>query len=236
MFWKVRPIPAWTMSFGRALRKMPTRASRRWYQAGRAIADEEHQDQRRARVTAAPMKPTVSSLAWLTDDRADDADDDRRRDPQEGLEPGPDRAGDHRPAADGDPPGGRVVDPGDDVEERRLAGAVRADQADDRALGDVEADVVDGDEAAEPLRDVLGAEQDRALRRRWRGRRLHPAHRSLERGRRPAVGDLRARPGRRRACAAPRLPSLAREQALRPEQHHQRPGRCRTAGTGTGRS
>ena len=31
-------------------------------------------------------------------------------------------------------PGGRVVDAGDDVEERRLAGPVRADQADDRAL------------------------------------------------------------------------------------------------------
>ena len=63
-----------------------------------------------------------------------------------------------------DPARGRVVDAGDDVEERRLAGAVRADEADDRALRDVEADVVDRHEAAEPLRDVLRAARSRSRR------------------------------------------------------------------------
>ena len=45
----------------------------------------------------------------------------------------------------------RLVHAGDHVEERRLAGAVRADQADDRALRDHEVDVRHGDEAAELL-------------------------------------------------------------------------------------
>ena len=48
-------------------------------------------------------------------------------------------------------PGGRLVDPRELVEERRLAGAVRADQRDDRAARDREVDVVRGDEAAELL-------------------------------------------------------------------------------------
>ena len=46
MFWKVRPIPAATMSLGRALRKTPSRARRVVYQAGRTIADDERDDQR----------------------------------------------------------------------------------------------------------------------------------------------------------------------------------------------
>ena len=49
--------------------------------------------------------------------------------------------------------GCRIVDAGDDVEERRLAGTVRADEADDRLLRDREVDVVDGDEPAEALGD-----------------------------------------------------------------------------------
>ena len=36
MFWNVRPSPATTMSLGRALRKIPNRRRRRWYQGGRA--------------------------------------------------------------------------------------------------------------------------------------------------------------------------------------------------------
>src|SRR5581483_761747 len=51
----------------------------------------------------------------------------------------------------------RLVDAGQHVEERRLARAVRADQADDRAGGDAEVDVVDRDEAAELLAQALGA-------------------------------------------------------------------------------
>ena len=36
MFWNVRPSPATTMSFGRALRKTPKRLRNRWYDGGRA--------------------------------------------------------------------------------------------------------------------------------------------------------------------------------------------------------
>ena len=53
----------------------------------------------------------------------------------------------------------RLVEPRDQVEERRLAGAVRADQADDLALAHVERDVVDRDDPAEPPRHVLDREQ-----------------------------------------------------------------------------
>ena len=40
------------------------------------------------------------------------------------------------------------------ADERRLAGAVRAEQAEDLALFDGEADAVDGGEVAEPLDDL----------------------------------------------------------------------------------
>src|SRR4029450_8157087 len=56
---------------------------------------------------------------------------------------------------------GRLVDAGDHVEERRLAGAVRADQADDRALGDGEVYAGDGDEPAELLAHAGRFEQVR---------------------------------------------------------------------------
>jgi hypothetical protein len=54
----------------------------------------------------------------------------------------------------------RLVDAGEHVEERRLARAVRADQADDRATRDREVDVVHGDEAAELLPYAGRLEQD----------------------------------------------------------------------------
>jgi len=47
--------------------------------------------------------------------------------------------------------GRRLVHAREHVEERRLAGAVRPDEADDRADGNGEVDVVDRDEAAELL-------------------------------------------------------------------------------------
>ena len=53
----------------------------------------------------------------------------------------------------------RMVDAGDLVEERRLAGAVGADQGDDRAARDREVDVVRRDEAAELLADLRRDEQ-----------------------------------------------------------------------------
>src|SRR5207248_8026877 len=54
-------------------------------------------------------------------------------------------------AGEGDLARIRAVQAGDQVEERRLAGAVRADQPGNLALLDREPDVVDGDDAAEPL-------------------------------------------------------------------------------------
>jgi hypothetical protein len=48
----------------------------------------------------------------------------------------------------------RPVHAGDEVEERRLAGAVRADDADDLTLGDVQVEILDHGEPAEALRDV----------------------------------------------------------------------------------
>ena len=65
MFWNVRPMPARTMSLGLALRKMPSRIRRRWYQSGRAIAARSIRIRAR-RVTVAPRNPTVSLLAAPT--------------------------------------------------------------------------------------------------------------------------------------------------------------------------
>src|SRR5215210_8415409 len=47
----------------------------------------------------------------------------------------------------------RRVEPADDVEERRLAGAVRADDAERLALTDAERDAVECGQPAEALRD-----------------------------------------------------------------------------------
>ena len=52
-----------------------------------------------------------------------------------------------------------LVDAGDQVEERRLAGAVRADHADDLALVDVQLEIRDDLEPAECERDAAQCEQ-----------------------------------------------------------------------------
>ena len=52
-------------------------------------------------------------------------------------------------------PFGRLVEAGDAVEDRRLAGAVRADQRGDVAAPDGEGEGVDGDEAAEPHGEIF---------------------------------------------------------------------------------
>ena len=52
----------------------------------------------------------------------------------------------------------RVVEPVEDVHQRRLAGAVLAEQRVHLALAEVEADVVVGDDAGEALRDVAHLE------------------------------------------------------------------------------
>jgi hypothetical protein len=62
----------------------------------------------------------------------------------------------------------RLVETGQAVEEGRLAGAVRSDDAGDLARGDVERQVVDRQQAAEAHRQALDAEQ------RWRGAHRRP--------------------------------------------------------------
>ena len=104
----------------------------------------------------------------------------------------------------------RLVDPGDHVEERRLAGAVRADQADDRALGDREVDVVDRDQAAELLAERVDLEQVGAHWPRPRrvgtsgaARRGHPPRSrasAVPPGSAPAGGRALLRPGWCRRC------------------------------------
>jgi hypothetical protein len=58
----------------------------------------------------------------------------------------------------------RLVETGQAVEEGRLAGAVRSDDAGDLARGDVERQVVDRQQAAEAHRQALDAEQGRRRR------------------------------------------------------------------------
>ena len=62
-------------------------------------------------------------------------------------------------------PGVRRVDAGDEVEERRLAGAVRPDHAHDLALVDVQVELVDAREPAEALRDACSSSSRSAIRR-----------------------------------------------------------------------
>ena len=59
-------------------------------------------------------------------------------------------------------PESSAVEPRDHVERRRLAGAVRPDQAEDRALLHLERDIVERDDAAEAQRGVLEREETHA--------------------------------------------------------------------------
>ena len=58
-------------------------------------------------------------------------------------------------AVDPDAALGRALESGHHAQQRRLAGARAAEQAEDLAAVDVERDVVDGDEVAEPLGQLL---------------------------------------------------------------------------------
>src|SRR5258708_30593390 len=60
--------------------------------------------------------------------------------------------------AEKDPALGGPVQPGQHVEQRRLPGAVRPDQRDNRVLGEVDRDVVYGHKPPELLRDALRAQ------------------------------------------------------------------------------
>ena len=52
--------------------------------------------------------------------------------------------------ANDDRAGQRPLEAGEDVDQRRLAGAVRADQAEDLAAVEPDTDLIDRQEAAEP--------------------------------------------------------------------------------------
>src|SRR2546426_972334 len=104
-------------------------------------------------------------------------------------------------AGEDDPPRVRVRVAGDAVEERGLAGSVRADEPDDLARRDRERDLLVGDEAAEALRDGAELEKRRhaqprptsraeALRRTSpRAQRLHGSER-IPVGRRAAIRTM----------------------------------------------
>ena len=53
----------------------------------------------------------------------------------------------------------RLLEAGDDAQERRLAAPARAEQRGQRADGDRERDVVQGDEVAEALRDAADGDR-----------------------------------------------------------------------------
>ncbi len=97
-------------------------------------------------------------------------------------------------------PFGRLVEAGDAVEHRGLAGAVRPDQRGDVVAADRERDVVDGEQPAEAHGQVLDLEQGSGLPRLHA---LPSSTRSL------GIGARLAR-ARSRACACRRCRAAAR--------------------------
>ena len=61
-------------------------------------------------------------------------------------------------AVEPDLAGARLLQPGDDAQQRRLAAAGRADEDDELAVRDVEVDVVEHLDRAEGFRDAAEAE------------------------------------------------------------------------------
>ena len=110
MFWNVRPMPASTMSLGRALRKIAEPRRSRWYQAGRMIAEQEQ-------VTSSMRRdePTIAEQPAARIVRPRRARPRRAprisagRTQSERLEPGPLRAA-RSCAGRGTRPAGRRVD------------------------------------------------------------------------------------------------------------------------------
>src|SRR5205823_4772759 len=119
-------------------------------------------------------------------------------------------------AVEEDPARRGAVEAGEHVEERRLAGAVRADQADDRALGDREVEVVDREQAAELLTDVVGHEQVGAC-----GGLAHPRGILPGSPRSPAPGSSAPRISYRGSsrgppCVSSSISRLRRRSGIRP--------------------
>ena len=136
---------------------------KRLYQGGRIDRQQQRQDEPEGDRADEPDSARPPSTSSATD--RSDADERARSPPARtrGTAPAsraPGRAIICRPR-NSISPDGRVDDARDDVEERRLAGAVGADEADDRALRDHQVGLAHRDEAAEPLGDVPGAQQGR---------------------------------------------------------------------------
>ena len=92
----------------------------------------------------------VAEQVQLLEDHADAVRRPRR----------PDVAKDDRLAVEQDAPERRLLDAGDDLHQRRLAGAVLADQHVDRAAAHLEIGLLDRDGAGIDLRDVFEPQDD----------------------------------------------------------------------------
>ena len=127
-------------------------------------------------------------------------------------------------AVDQDAAGGRRIDAADDLDQRRLAGAVVADQRDHLAGMDVEREIFDRHDAAELLADVLEAEDGRSVGFGY-GAAVRGVHRSSSN--RPvgrAAERIMDRANRRRAGGEARHPAGvgAGDESLRPEAEDDR--------------
>ena len=119
-----------------------------------------------------------------------------------------------RPALELDRATCQLRDPCDDVDQRRLAGAVRPDQAHDLAGMDVEADVLDGHDTAEVLGGVAHL-QNRRAHTRW-ATRLRAKTRQVS-GVRVAMNSITPRGMNRTTSTTSRAkmtPCQARNSAL----------------------
>ena len=131
---------------------------------------QEHDDEAEDRGQGSQGRQLIGRRRGA-DQGGQQAEDHGRQDPDDRLEPGPDRVTDHPPPGDRDETGRWIEDADDDVEERRLSGAVGTDDADDRAARDLEVHLANRDQATERLRDPVRAKDgvDLARRRRHGG-------------------------------------------------------------------
>src|SRR5438046_2019355 len=116
-----------------------------------------------ARAKSTPFRAVHDPKRLVT---ARSRDLERLRDPEPTHGVGS-HAGD-RAATVAHPPGGRRLEPGDHVEERALAGAVRADDAQDLALGQGEVHAVQSRQRSEALGDGTHLEKIHAVASRRR--------------------------------------------------------------------
>ena len=155
-------------------RTAPTRTSRRSACMPNSSSSDSASPSTRALLVARRRQPEGvrqrAAAVVAVRARPEVVDDRQVREQPHVLQRPPDAEARRGPRASG--PAGRrrgsVIAPvvhgaeaGDAVHERRLAGAVRADEADDLALADLEVDVVDGAQAAELHGDARVARRGR---------------------------------------------------------------------------